>query len=206
MGWNHELYYSHYFHYKDRLMTIIIHTLAKRYFLLIHWGRVTHICVSKLSIIGSDDGVSPGRPQTIIWTNVGILLIRTLGTNFSEILSEIHTFSFKKMRLKMSSVKLRSCCLGLNVKTYPWRLQRHSKSNSIQLSSVAFWYQQWCLWKRHRCLALSIPQPIWSLWFWHQSLAGARHISLASRATPWAATTSELLRRRAGRVGYPWRT
>ena len=52
--------------------------------LLTHWGRVTHICVSKLTIIGSDHGLSPGRRQAIIWTNAGILLIRPLGTNFSE--------------------------------------------------------------------------------------------------------------------------
>ena len=45
---------------------------------LTHWGRVTHICVSKLTIIGSDNGLSPGRRQAIIWTNAGILLIRTL--------------------------------------------------------------------------------------------------------------------------------
>ena len=44
-----------------------------------HWGRVTHICVNKLAIIGSDNGLglSPGRRQAIIWTNAGILLIRT---------------------------------------------------------------------------------------------------------------------------------
>ena len=47
---------------------------------LTHWGRVTHICVSKLTIIGSDDGLSPDRRQTIIWTNAGLLLIRPLGT------------------------------------------------------------------------------------------------------------------------------
>ena len=80
-----------------------------------HWGRVTHICVSKLTIIGSDNGLSPGRRQAIIWTNAGILLIWTLVTNFSEILSEIHAFSFKKMHLKMSSAKWRPFCLGLNV-------------------------------------------------------------------------------------------
>ena len=67
---------------------------------LTHCGRVTHICVSKLSSIVSDSGLSPGRRQAIIWTNAGILLIRSLGTNFSEILIEIHTFSFKKMWLK----------------------------------------------------------------------------------------------------------
>ena len=27
---------------------------------LTHWGRVTYICVSKLTIIGSDNGLSPG--------------------------------------------------------------------------------------------------------------------------------------------------
>ena len=70
---------------------------------LTHWGRVTHICISKLTIIGSDNGLSPGRRQAIIWTNVGILLIGPLGTNFNEILIEIHTFSFKKMHLNMSS-------------------------------------------------------------------------------------------------------
>ena len=63
---------------------------------LIHWGRVTHICVSKLSIIGRDNGLSPGRRQAIIWTNDGILLIGPLGTNFSEILIEIQIFSLKE--------------------------------------------------------------------------------------------------------------
>ena len=42
---------------------------------LTHWGRVTHICVSKLIIIGSNNGLSPGRHQAIIWTNAGIKLI-----------------------------------------------------------------------------------------------------------------------------------
>ena len=44
----------------------------------IHWGRVTHICVNRLTIIGSDNGLSPGRHQALIWTIDGTLLI-TLG-------------------------------------------------------------------------------------------------------------------------------
>ena len=52
-----------------------------------HWGRVTHICVNDLTSIGSDNGLSPGRRQAIIRTNAGILLIRPLGTHFSEFLS-----------------------------------------------------------------------------------------------------------------------
>ena len=53
------------------------------------------------TIIGSYNGLSPGRRQSIIWTNAGILLIRTSGTNFCAILSEIHTFTFKKKQLKI---------------------------------------------------------------------------------------------------------
>ena len=87
---------------------------------LTHWGRVTHICVMKLTIIGPDNGLSPGRRQAIIWTNAAILLIGPLGTNFNGILSEIHTFPFKKMQLKMSSGKWRLICLGLNVLRLCW--------------------------------------------------------------------------------------
>ena len=87
--------------------------------LLTQWGRVTHICLGKPIIIGSDNGLSPDRRQAIIWTNAGILLIRPLGRNFSEILIGIQTFSFKKMYLKMSSEKWRSFCLGLNVLNTP---------------------------------------------------------------------------------------
>ena len=39
---------------------------------LTHWGRVTHLCVSKLTINGSDNG----RRSPNTWSNVGILLIR----------------------------------------------------------------------------------------------------------------------------------
>ena len=77
---------------------------------LTHWGRVTHKCVGNIKIIGSDNGLSPGRRQAILWTNDGILLIEPIRTNFSEIWTEIHTF-FQKMRLKRSSAKWRPFCL-----------------------------------------------------------------------------------------------
>ena len=82
---------------------------------LTYWGRLTPISVSKLTIIGSDNGLSPGRRQAIIWTNAGILLIGPLGIHFNETSIKIHTFSFKKMHLKLSSGKWRPFCLGLNV-------------------------------------------------------------------------------------------
>ena len=59
---------------------------------------MTHIYVGKLTIIGSDNGLLPERRQAIIWTSAGILLTGPLGTNFSEILIEIQTFSLKKIR------------------------------------------------------------------------------------------------------------
>ena len=68
-----------------------------------------------LSIIDSDNGLSPGRRQAIMWTNAGILLIGPLGTNFSKTLIVIYTFPFKKMHLKLSSGKWRPFCLSLNV-------------------------------------------------------------------------------------------
>ena len=77
--------------------------------------RPSDICVSKLNIIGSDNGLSPGRRQAIISTNAGILLIRPSGTNFSEILIAIHTFSFNKVPSKMSSGNWRPFCIGLNM-------------------------------------------------------------------------------------------
>ena len=82
---------------------------------LTHWDRVTHICVGNLTIIDSDNGLSPGRRQAITWTNVGILLIGPLGRNFNEMLIKIHTFSYKKIHSKMSSGKWRPFCLSLNV-------------------------------------------------------------------------------------------
>ena len=85
---------------------------------LTHWGRVTHICVGKLIIIGSDHGLSPGRRHAMISTNVVIWSMGLLITNFSEIFIEIHTFSFKKMHLKMSSAKWCLFCFDLNVLIY----------------------------------------------------------------------------------------
>ena len=92
-----------------------------------HWGQVMRICISILAIIGSDNGLEPGQCQAcIIWTNAAILSIQSLGTNFSEILFEIHIFAFKKMHLKFLSGKCRPSCLGLDVlihvcKWDPWQ-------------------------------------------------------------------------------------
>ena len=94
------------------VLKLLFCVMSLKIILLTHWGRATHICVGKLTIIGSDNGLSPKRHHAIIWTNAGILLIRHLGTNFSEILIRNQTFSLKKIYLKMWSAKWRPFCLG----------------------------------------------------------------------------------------------
>ena len=78
-----------------------------------------YIWISKLTSIGPDNVLSPGWRHAIIWTNAGILLIGTLGINFSEILNEVQTFLFKKMQLKMSSAKWWQQGFYV-VKSYQW--------------------------------------------------------------------------------------
>ena len=117
-----------------------IHTASSHAIsILTHWGRATHICVNKLTIIASDNGLSPGRRQAIIWNNAGILSIGLVGTNFSENLIEILTFSFKKMHLEVSSAKWRPFCLGLNV------LSHNSPVISVMMTSTnrSFFPRHW---------------------------------------------------------------
>ena len=109
--------------------------LCIRFTFLIHWGRVTHVCVGNLNITRSDNGLAPGRQQAIIWTNAGILLTGPLETDFSEILIYIQAFSFKKILLKISSAKLRPFCLDLNVLT---------KDNLLVCFGLSNWFSLWC--------------------------------------------------------------
>ena len=108
---------------------------------------MTHIWVSNLTITDSDNGLSPDRRQAIICTNAGIVLFGPLGTNFSENLIGIQTFSFYKMHLKMPSAKWCPFCLGLNVliwlyartpDTQPHLLTHTSKSHLWSLISKIY--------------------------------------------------------------------
>ena len=106
---------------------------------LIHWGRVTYICINNLCHIGSDDGLSPRQGQAIISTNAGISLIGQLETNFGKILETVNTFSFEKVHLKRSCAKWQHFCLRLNVlmSTYTkcvrsWQLMAQGMKNWLQ--------------------------------------------------------------------------
>ena len=52
--------------------------------------RDSYICASKIIPLVSDNGLLPGRRQSIIWTNAGILLIGHLVSSFSGILIKIN--------------------------------------------------------------------------------------------------------------------
>ena len=96
---------------KDSFIRLFIITLNDYSELLTHWNRVTHICVGNLTIIGRNNGLSPGWRQHIIWINVGVLVIGHLATKFRELLIEILTLSLNIMDLKVSYA--RSLCHGL---------------------------------------------------------------------------------------------
>ena len=140
---------------------------------------MTHICVGKLTIIGSNNGLSPGRRQAIILTNAGILLIGPLGTKFSEILIGIYTFSFKKMHLKMSA-KWRLFCLGLNVSMHQEAIicidkTRNLPSNCLQTAKHFTMLNQQnaqCCLQNHICiLQASFDHQLFRIRFlWSESM------------------------------------
>ena len=117
---------------------------------------MTHIYIGNPTIIGSDNGLSPGRCQAIIWTNDRISLIWPLGTNFSEILIEIYLSSFKKMHLKMSSAKWWSMPRFIDAPEMTW----------YQLNGHFLWRQSW----HHDSSPVSVSIPRSQNWYicWDQ--------------------------------------
>ena len=101
---------------------------------LTHWGRVMHICIGKLTIIDSDNGLLPRWPQAIIWINARILLTEPLGTNFCEMSIEVQTFSLKKICLKLSSAKLLSISSRPQCVTHLWDVPLGGISTTLMSS------------------------------------------------------------------------
>ena len=95
---------------------------------LTYLNRVTHICVSKLTIIGSDNGLASARRRwNIVFTSIG-----PLGTNSSEILIEIRTFWLKKIHFNENVV--RSFCLCLNKLMQAYRLYEYKQCINMKLA------------------------------------------------------------------------
>ena len=124
-----------------------------------HLPLAPHTCVVNRVSIGSNNGLSPIRRQAIIWTNTGLLSIGPIGTNFGEIL--IKPFSFKKMRSKMSYVKmaailpkgrwvnlLSTSCLWSHNLWYHYALNPPQQASS-GMASAWLVFLQWIIWTRH---------------------------------------------------------
>ena len=80
---------------------------------LILCGWVTHICASKLTIISSDNGLSPGWRQAIIWTNARISLIGPMRTNLSETPIEIlQEIALENVVRKLAAILPRPRCVN----------------------------------------------------------------------------------------------
>ena len=92
--------------------------------LFVHYPEI-HVIYLPISVIFLT------RHQAIIWTSAGILLIWPPGTNFSEILIRIQTFSFKKMHLKW-----RPICLGLDVSKYGRGMMTSSNGNIFRVTGL----------------------------------------------------------------------
>ena len=93
---------------------------------LTHWSRLTHIYVSKLTIIGSDNGLSPGRlPSHYLnqcWNIVNWTIVNKLQWNLNR---KFIYFHWRKCLWK--------CCL--DVCTW-WALHASFKSNKLDLEWI----------------------------------------------------------------------
>ena len=96
-----------------------------------------------ITIIGADNGLSPGRHQAIIWSNTSILLVGPWGTNFTEIFISkfIHLHSRKSIWVCRLEIRLAFCLSlnmfnvsALNIATYTFLFQW------LQLASVVSRY------------------------------------------------------------------
>ena len=139
---------------------------------------MTHICVGKLTIIGSFNGLSPERRQAIIWTNAELLLIEPLGTNFSEILIEIQTFSLTKIReiCEMASILSRPQCVKIVRVTgsLSWSVVYVDYTLSNMLLNISY--------ENRNCTYIYLLLPSVTIW-WHRFLPLAQ-VTVCCMAAP----------------------
>ena len=136
--------------------------------MIIRGGRVTHICISKLTSIGSDNGLSPGWRQDIFWTKAGILLIWTnlnklrwnLNCNAYIFIQEN---AFENVVWKMaailslpSSVNADHCHLTVSWQYSGWRVETGLTANLVQQLGIAKLYFSGLVQERRNSSALAM--------------------------------------------------
>ena len=90
-------------------------------------------CVSSKANIGSDSGLSPVRPQAVIWSNAAMLLNGQLGTNASEIW--LHSLGPSD-----AIWRWRSWSTLVQVMAYCLTAPRHYLNQSWLVISKVLWY------------------------------------------------------------------
>ena len=133
-----------------------------------HCGWGTHICVNKLTIIGSDNGLSTGRHKANISTNAEILLIGPLGTNLNENANNSIVVAILS-RLQCIN-RCYECMFGdfvvLNIwvpLTFYQRFSFGRRTTCINRLGKAIWYL-------HYSTAHLMPQIFLVIWIWRTSL------------------------------------
>ena len=99
---------------------------------------MTHTCVSKQTIIGSDNGLSPARRQAISWTNVGMSLIGPLGTSFSEMWNSyifIQENPFENVVWKIAAIMSRPQCVKISDVL-------DGKRDVVVIDHAVFWHKK----------------------------------------------------------------
>ena len=132
------------------------------YCCLTHWGWVTYICVGKLKIIGSDNGLTPGRHQAIIWINAGILLIEPLGTNFRVIYNAnifIQENAFESVICEMADIlswpQCVNACLGIKLEESQISGPAEQKTTTTNMILSSCDLQRMFLQKQDNCKGLA---------------------------------------------------
>ena len=122
------------------------------------------------TITGSDNGLSRGWRQAIIWASAGILSTGPLRTIFNKIFIEIYPFSFKKMHLKMSSRKWHPFLSWFQIVKYQAYRIIFQKINNTKVSTIYYFWcfclvcvvLEWILMEHLVCLFLSFRVASWA--------------------------------------------
>ena len=119
---------------------------------------MTHVCVGNLTIIGSDNGLSPGRRQAIIWTSAGILLFWTLGNklqwNFNRNSNIfIHENAFENVVCEMASILSRLQCVKKLCYNYKqFSIFPRNPSDDISVNMWNLWGKPFSKAKKSHCM------------------------------------------------------
>ena len=117
------------------------------FYLLTQRGRVTHICVVNLTVIGSDNGLWPGRPSHYLnqcWNTVNWALrnhLQWIGNRNSYII--IKENAFQNAVWKIAAILSRDQCVYL-MQLFIWaivrskRYFRRTKSKFISCNALPF--------------------------------------------------------------------